>query len=86
VSDELTMKIGAAVNRTRMNSIWRSSYMKEKLALQDERKAGRIEGREEGVISTLLDLVKDGSISKELAAKKANKSVEEIEDLLGEKA
>ncbi len=60
--------------------------MKEKLALQDERKAGRIEGREEGVISTLLDLVKDGSISKELAAKKANKSVEEIEDLLGEKA
>ena len=47
---------------------------------------GRKEGREEGVISTLLDLVKDGSISIELAAKKANKSVEEIEDLLGEKA
>ena len=60
--------------------------MKEKLALQDERKAGRIEGREEGVISTLLDLVKDGSISKELAAQKANKSVEEIEDLMREKA
>ncbi len=47
---------------------------------------GRIEGREEGVISTLLDLVKDGSISKELAAQKANKSVEEIEDLMREKA
>ena len=60
--------------------------MKEKIALQDERKAGRIEGREEGVISTLLDLVKDGSISIELAAKKANKSVEEIEDLMREKA
>ncbi len=86
VSDELTMKIDAAVNRTRMNSIWRSSYMKEKIALQDEHKAGRIEGREEGVISTLLDLVKDGSISTELAAKKANKSVEEIEDLMREKA
>ena len=86
VSDELTMKIDAAVNRTRMNSIWRSSYMKEKITLQDERKAGRIEGREEGVISTLLDLVKDGSISIELAAQKANKSVEEIEDLMREKA
>ena len=60
--------------------------MKEKIALQDEHKAGRIEGREEGVISTLLDLVKDGSISKELAAQKANKSVEEIEDLMREKA
>jgi predicted transposase YdaD len=47
---------------------------------------GRIEGREEGVISTLLDLVKDGSISIELAAKKANKSVEEIEDLMREKS
>ena len=43
------------------------------------------EGRKEGVINTLLMLVKDGIISVEDAAKRANLSVSTFQKYLNEK-
>ena len=48
-------------------------------------KEGRREGRKEGVINTLLILVKDGIISVEDAAKRANISVGTFQKYLNEK-
>jgi len=48
-------------------------------------KEGRREGRKEGVINTLLILVKDGIISVEDAAKRANISVSMFQKYLNEK-
>ena len=48
-------------------------------------KEGRREGRKEGVINTLLMLVKDGIISVEDAAKRANLSVSKFQKYLNEK-
>ena len=48
-------------------------------------KKGRREGRKEGVINTLLILVKDGIISVEDAAKRANISVSMFQKYLNEK-
>lgn len=48
-------------------------------------KEGRREGRKEGVINTLLMLVKDGIISVEDAAKRANISVSTFQKYLNEK-
>ena len=48
-------------------------------------KEGRREGRKEGVINTLLILVKDGIISVEYAAKRANISVSTFQKYLNEK-
>ena len=48
-------------------------------------KKGRREGRKEGVINTLLILVKDGIISVEDAAKRANISVSTFQKYLNKK-
>ena len=48
-------------------------------------KEGRREGRKEGAINTLLMLVKDGIISVEDAAKRANLSVSTFQKYLNEK-
>ena len=48
-------------------------------------KEGRREGIKEGVINTLLMLVKDGIISVEDAAKRANLSVGTFQKYLNEK-
>ena len=48
-------------------------------------KEGRREGIKEGVINTLLMLVKDGIISVEDAAKRANLSVSTFQKYLNEK-
>ena len=47
-------------------------------------KEGRKEGRKEGAINILLTLVKDGIISIEEAAKRANISVSKFEKYLNE--
>ena len=48
-------------------------------------KEGKREGIKEGVINTLLMLVKDGIISVEDAAKRANLSVSKFKKYLNEK-
>ena len=48
-------------------------------------KEGRKEGKKEGVINTLIMLVKDGIISVEDAAKRANLSVSKFQKYLNEK-
>ena len=48
-------------------------------------KEGKKEGRKEGVINTLIMLLKDGIISVEDAAKRANLSVSKFQKYLNEK-
>ena len=45
---------------------------------EDGRVEGRVEGREEGRFELLIDLVKSGLLSEEIAAAKANLSVAEF--------
>ena len=51
---------------------------------KEGRKEGKKEGRKEGAINILLTLVKDGIISIEEAAKRANISVSKFEKYLNE--
>ena len=50
--------------------------------IKEGRKEGRKEGKKEGAINILLTLVKDGIISIEEAAKRANISVSKFEKYL----
>lgn len=52
--------------------------------IKEGRKEGRKEGIKEGAINILLTLVKDGIISIEEAAKRANISVSKFEKYLNE--
>ena len=52
--------------------------------IKEGRKRGRKEGIKEGAINILLTLVKDGIISTEEAAKRANISVTELNKYLNE--
>ena len=53
--------------------------------IEEGRREGRREGRKEGVINTLLMPVKDGIISVEDVAKRANISVSTFQKYLNEK-
>ena len=53
--------------------------------IKEGKKEGRKEGIKEGVINTLRMLVKDGIISVEYAAKRANISVSTFQKHLNEK-
>ena len=55
-------------------------------AIEGIRNDAREEGREEGVLKTLVDLVKDGILTLADAAKRANMSVSEFEVKSGLKA
>ena len=50
------------------------------------RAEGKAEGRAEGTIRTIIDFLKDGLISEDIAAKKANMSVTEFRKLLAQLA
>ena len=55
-------------------------------AIEGIRNDAREEGREEGILKTLVDLVKDGILTLADAAKRANMSVSEFEVKSGLKA
>lgn len=63
VGNTLTERIEAAVVKGRMNQIWRSQYMRERLILQDAKDEGRLEGRLE-LIETML---RKGKKAEEIA-------------------
>ena len=51
---------------------------------EEGRKEGREEGREEGRLNTLIELVKEGNLSRIVAACKANMTVEEFQKRMEE--
>ena len=55
-------------------------------AIEGIRNDAREEGREEGILKTLVDLVKDGILTLADVAKRANMSVSEFEVKSGLKA
>ena len=55
----------------------------EERTLSEQREDGRAEGKEEGILSTLVSLVKDGILSFVDAAKRAGMSVSEFEAKTG---
>lgn len=55
----------------------------EAIGLKKGREEGRAEGIEEGTISTLIELVKDGLLTVDAAAKRAKMSVSEFEVKVG---
>ena len=56
------------------------------LYVEDEKKFAREEGKAEGMVSTLVDLVKKKILSITQAAEQANMTVEEFEEKSGLKA
>ena len=65
-----------AIADAKLNEKWRKDYMRFSPVEMD----ARIEGREEGRMEELFDLVREGLLSEEIAAMRLNISVEELEE------
>lgn len=71
-----------AVAKVKKNEQWRSDYMKELFIYEDYKREGRAEGREEGKINQLVELVKDGLLKLSDAVARANMTEEEFKKLM----
>ena len=80
--DNFIEEIAEKLERARKNPRWRKEFMSMKLALDDARRDGRKEGRKEGREELLVSLVKEGELSIEVGAQRADMSVEEFQKLL----
>jgi len=70
---------------THLDYTWeKRERMIRKEEFEEGRAEGRTEGRAEGKIGALIELIKDGSITKELAAEKMKMPVEEFEKCMME--
>ena len=81
-SDDFTKKINQEVYRARNKEEWRREYM---TLLQRDREKfaeGKAEGMIEGKMEELVALVNDGIISLEVAAKRADMSVDKFEEMM----
>lgn len=78
VGDRYTESLEKQVKMARMNKEWRVEYMKTYFHDIDVRDEGREEGIEQGKIIQLIELVRDGDLSIEVAIKKSNLSKEEF--------
>jgi len=74
VSDDLTQKLEEEILQLRNDEKWWGEYMKSVTWEMD----ARYEGHQEGVLDTLIALVKDGIIDITEAAKRANISEDEF--------
>lgn len=79
---EFLQTIIREVNSVRTDEKWEVTYMTMAMKIQEERDQARAEGRAEGCLVTLIDLVKDGTLTIEKAAKKAGISTEEFKQRL----
>ena len=78
---EALIKAFLLANRAEVKRMCITEYNEEKNMAdqwEDGRVEGRVEGREEGRFELLIDLVKSGLLSEEIAAAKANLSVAEF--------
>lgn len=78
VNGDFVKQLDNAVRNARHNKEWRAEYMHSLVHDRDMINKGKREGRLEALIS----LVKDGNIAIDVAAKKAEMSVEEFEKLV----
>ncbi len=74
-TDNLTARIAENVRQVRSNEKWRVEYMTLQMKYNEIREEGKAEGRAEGVIATLYNLIQDGILTVEEAASRAGMSV-----------
>ena len=65
--NDLTKKINDAVERGRKNEMWKSDYIKERVILNDEREAGREEGRKEELCTRITEMLSRNKTPEEIA-------------------
>ncbi|HAF26628.1 MAG TPA: hypothetical protein DCG85_04850 [Lachnospiraceae bacterium] len=65
--NDLTKKINDAVERGRKNEMWKSDYIKERVILNDEREAGREEGRKEELCTRITEMLNRNKTPEEIA-------------------
>lgn len=78
------------VKRARDKEEWRNEYMtllqrdreKYEEGKVEGRAEGRAEGKAEGMAEALIALVTDGLLDIDIAAKRLNKSPEELQDII----
>ena len=79
VTGSYSRELDEAVNAVKTNEDRRLEYMTMMIHDMEVREQGRAEGRAEGALGMLVNLVKQGLLSPENAAKQANMTVSEFE-------
>lgn len=82
VTNSFTKDLEDRVEKSRNNEDWRVDFMKFNLMLDEAEEAGRVEGRAEGTINTLITLASKGIISVETAAREAGMDTRQFQTLL----
>ena len=80
-SDEFTRKTSQEVYRARDKEEWRLEYMTLLQRDREKFEEGKIEGKIEGKLEELFSLVDDGLLTIDVAATRANLSIEKFSDL-----
>ncbi|WP_405376448.1 Rpn family recombination-promoting nuclease/putative transposase [Pseudobutyrivibrio sp.] len=85
-TDELTTKLSMEVKRARDKEEWRNEYMtllqRDREKYEEGKVEGRAEGKAEGKAEALIALVTDGLLDIDIAAKRLNKSPEELLEII----
>ena len=79
--DEYVIKPYLEAHKTEVKGMLLTEYNEaEQMELFKEE--GRAEGHEEGILETLISLVRQGILTAEIAAKQANLSIDEFQNLI----
>ena len=81
-SDTYTNTLDEEVRRIRQNEDWRVDYMTLDMKFREKYEEGKQEGREIGKIDTLIQLVREGVLAEEDAARRAEMAVEDFIKLI----
>lgn len=85
----MTTKLSMVVKRARDKEEWRNEYMtllqRDREKYEEGKVEGRAEGKAEGKAEALIALVTDGLLDIDIAAKRLNKSPEELQELIKKK-
>ena len=73
------------VKRARDKEEWRNEYMTLLQRDREKYEEGKVEGKAEGRAEALIALVTDGLLDIDIAAKRLNKSPEELQELIKKK-
>ena len=78
----MTTKLSMEVKRARDKEEWRNEYMTLLQRDREKYEEGKVEGKAEGRAEALIALVTDGLLDIDIAAKRLNKSPEELLEII----
>lgn len=85
----MTTKLSEEVQRARDKEEWRNEYLtllqRDREKFEEGKAEGKAEGLAEGKAEALIALVADGLLDIDIAAKRLNKSPEELQELIEKK-